>query len=643
MALDTDAAAMDEITAGALTDGPALTAALAQADLAALLMTYVHLTHDEAMLDRFAPYIVTAFAPPAPDAPDELVGDLRRKLTDRLTRPTADLGPPPQALMRKIMSIGVGEPVQDEFIPLLLDQMGLEPAPPRLNRPGRRAPRPDFRVLVVGAGMTGLAAGIKLDEAGYDYVIVEKNPDVGGTWYENNYPGVGVDTPSHFYSYSFELNPDWTHYFPKGRDMQKYFLRVADKYDLRKNILFETKVVTCRYDETRKRWCVTLQRSDGSREVLEVNAIINAHGPVNRWSWPKIPGFESFQGPKMHTAGWDASLDLKGKRVAMVGTGASGAQLAPAIAPDVERLTVFMRSRHWVIPRPDAAAEVPEAVKWALRHIPHYAQWFRFKTYWGAGDGLFPNVLKDPDWPASDTSVSAINEATRQWALGYLNTVFADRPDLAEKLTPDFPIFSKRIILDGGWFGALKRDNVDLETAGIDHIEADAVVMKDGRRIEVDILVCATGFDVAKMIGSLEVIGRDGRELGEEWGQDDPRAYLGVTVPGYPNFFLTVGPNSAPNHAAGQNLVSETQINYIIECLDLMMHQDAVTIEPTLAAYQAWNDKIDARMGEMIWTHPKANSYYNNTKGRVFLSFPYRLVDYWTWTRAPDTGHFTLA
>jgi 4-hydroxyacetophenone monooxygenase len=238
--------------------------------------------------------------------------------------------------------------------------------------------------------------------------------------------------------------------------------------------------------------------------------------------------------------------------------------------------------------------------------------------------------------------VSALNEGTRQWALGYLNQTFADRPDLVEKLTPAFPIFSKRIILDAGWFSALKRDNVDLEVGGIERIEPDAVILKDGRRIEADVLIFATGFDVAKMIGSLEVIGRDERSLGEEWGEDDPRAYLGMTVPGYPNFFLTVGPNSAPNHAAGQNLISETQIHYIIECLDMMNAQDGATIEPTPMAFKAWNDKIDARMQEMIWTHPRANSYYNNKKGRVFLSFPYRLVDYWTWTRAPDPEAFFI-
>jgi 4-hydroxyacetophenone monooxygenase len=544
--------------------------------------------------------------------------------------------------MQKMMTIGVGEPVEDEFLPLLLDQMGLGLPKPRRENLARTMPPAGFKVLVIGAGLSGLAAGIKLGEAGYDYVIIEKNPDVGGTWYENTYPGVGVDTPSHFYSFSFAINPDWSHYYPKGREMHDYLLRVADSFDLRKNIQFDSKVLSCIYDEAEKLWHVRVQRKDGAQEVLTANAVINCHGPVNRWSWPKIPGFETFAGPRMHTASWDASVDLKGKKVAVIGTGASSAQLAPAIAPMVDQLTVFMRSKHWVINNPEIGHAVPEPVKWALRHIPHYREWFRFRVYWSAGDGLYPNVVKDQTWN-EELSVSRQNEAARQWALAYMHGKFADRPDLIEKLTPDFPIFSKRIVLDPGWFDALKRENVTLEDRPIAEILPHGIRMQDGREYDIDILICATGFDVAKMLGSLEVIGRDGNSLGEEWGDEDPRAYLGVAVPGYPNFFMTVGPNSAPNHAAGQNLISETQINFVIECLDRVVAEGKAAIEPTHEAFKAWNEKVDTRMQDMIWTHPKAKSYYNNSKGRVYLSFPFRLVDYWTWTRSPNPGHFHLS
>lgn len=626
-----------------LSDSHELEQALREANVHTMLMVYVHLTHDEAMLERFKAHIHPPYSNPGAQIPEEYVEDLRGQLRRVLTTPGAALDvDPPVELMQKMMSVGVGEPVENEFVPMVLDQIGFKVPPARKLDPTRPKPAPNFKVLVIGAGMTGLLAGIKLSEAGYEYLIVEKNPEVGGTWWENVYPGVGVDTPSHFYSYSFEINPEWNHYHPQGRDMQDYLLRVADKYDLRRHIRFDTKVVALAYQESGKYWNVTVRNNDGSEETLKANAVINAHGPVNRWKWPDIPGLESFRGPRMHTAAWDRSVSLKGKRVAVFGTGASAAQLVPAIAPEVCELTVLMRSKHWVIFNPEIANRVSDGMKWALRHIPHFRQWFRFRVFWFAADGLFPNVLKDPNWPADSPSVSAVNEGMRQYALGHMHHKLADRPDLIEKLTPDFPIFSKRVIMDAGWYDALKRPNVTLETGAVERVMPNGIVMKDGRTYEVDVIVCATGFNVAKMTGGMQIRGRDGHDLNKEWGEDDPRAYLGITVPGYPNYFLTVGPNSAPNHAAGQNLISETQINYIIECLDLMLARGGSAIEPTTAAYQQWNDKIDARMPEMIWTHPKANSYYNNSKGRVFLSCPYRLVDYWTWTRKPDPNHFDV-
>lgn len=624
-------------------DKDSLSEALANANVPTLLMVYVHLTRDEAMLDRFAPYIGPVFSVEQKVVPDALANELRQAVHAVLTNRVswAD-GPLPRHLMQRMMSVSVGEPVEDEFVPLLLEQMGFEKPTPRKEIVGRALPHPEFKILVIGAGLTGLVAGIKLDEAGYDYVIIEKNADVGGTWFENTYPGVGVDTPSHFYSYSFELNPEWNHYHPQGNDMQDYFLRVADKYDLRRRVRFETLVEACAYDETANLWRVTVRKSDGSREVLVVNAVINGHGPLNRWSWPKLDGLHAFEGRLFHTASWEDGFDLRGLKVGVIGTGASSAQLVPAIAPLAKELTVFQRSRHWVLHNPEIDRPVSEGEKWALRHIPHYYEWFRFRIYWASGDGLYNNVVKDPQWPADSHSVSEHNAGIREYALNYMHSKFADRPDLIEKLQPDYPVFSKRIVLDNGWFDALLRDNVHLETDGIVKVLPHGIKLADGREIDLDVIICATGFDVSNMVGAMEITGKGGRNLGEEWGDDDPRAYMGITIPGYPNLFYTVGPNSAPNHAAGQNLVSETQINYIIECLDILQREGGASLEPTTAAFESWNAKIDSKLEEMIWSHPKAKSYYKNNDGRNFMSFPYRLVDYWTWTRKPEADHYII-
>lgn len=626
-----------------MADTAELREALSEANLQTLLMVYVHLTHDEATLDAFKAHIKHPFAVPGTVIPDVLADGLREKLLHVLTTPgAARQDAPSQALMQKMMSTGVGEDVADEFLPLLYDQIGFKKPTPRKDMPGRLAPPADFKVLIIGAGLTGLAASVKLSEAGYNHLILEKNSEVGGTWYENIYPGVGVDTPSHFYSYSFEINPDWSNYYPRGADMQKYFLHVADKYELRRNIRFNTRVVRLAYDDVAAMWDVTVCNQDGSEEVLRANAVINAQGPLNRWKLPDLPGIDAFSGPKMHTATWDTAVAIKGKRVAVIGTGASSAQLVPAIADKVEQLVVFQRSKHWVMNNPEILSEVSEGMKFALRHLPHFREWFRFRVYWTAADGLFPNVLMDPDWPADSPSVSAVNEAMRQYAMSYLEAKFADRPDLLEKLTPDYPIFGRRIVLDGGWCDALKRENVTLETARIERITENGIRMEDGREYPVDVLVFATGFEMADQLGPLTVLGRDGRNLRDEWGSDDPRSYLGVTLPGYPNYFLTVGPNSAPNHAAGQNLVSEVQINYIIECLDWTISSKKKAIEPRRDAFDAWNAQIDKRMEQMIWSHPKAKNNYKNARGRVFRSWPYRLVDYWNEMRGPRKEHFDL-
>jgi 4-hydroxyacetophenone monooxygenase len=620
-------------------DHAALRAAIAYSDISPLLMVYTHFAKDEEFLDRLAPYISSIFEQHK-EAPQELVAELHDRVFELLTRspPPQDI-PPSDTLMRKMLSICVGEPVGEEFIPMLQEQMGFSPPEMRSERKHRQAPPDDFKVLVIGAGLTGLLAAVKLQEAGYNFEVIEKNPEVGGTWWENTYPGCAVDTPSHFYSYSFELNPDWSHYTPNGPEFQRYLLGIAERYELRSRVVFNTRVQACVFDEARSLWQVTVEDASGKR-VIEANAVINAHGPLNRWKLPDIKGLSEFKGKVLHTAAWDNAVPLAGKRVALLGTGASGVQLGSAIAGQVAHLTVLQRSRHWLMP--NYYIEVSEPVRWAQRYIPHYAPWLRFRAFWFAADGLFDNIRIDPDWPHQDRSISAMNDATRDYCLQNYHSKLANRPDLLEKLLPNYPVFGKRIVMDINWLDTLCRDNVSLEDCRIDHVDATAIVLADGRRIEVDVIACATGFDTQNMVGSMDIVGRGGRKLREEW-RDDPRAYLGVSVPGYPNFFLTVGPNSAPNHAGGQNITSESQIHYILECLELIRSNGAATIEASATACERFNAEVEQALQGLIWLHPTApHSYYKNARGRNIMSCPYRLVDYWWMTRTPKLEDLEL-
>lgn len=623
-------------------DHEGLREVLAGADVPTLLMVYVHLSGDTAELDHYAPYIHPQMAGGAA-VPEALAEALREKLQALLTQ-----DPPPRPLahdektLQRMMSVCVGEPVADEFVPLVLEQSGFTHIPGQDPVPYGQPPE-GFRILIIGAGLTGINAGVRFAEAGYDYDIVERNPEVGGTWFHTRYPGLAVDTPSHYYSYSFELNGDWKHWFSRGQENQDYLVHTAEKFGIRKRVIFSTEVVSCTWNEKTGLWDVlTRSLADGSETLRHYNAVMTAVGFSTRPKPFNIPGHESFRGEKMHTARWDDSIDLAGKRVAVIGTGASSMQVSPEMAKIAAHLTVFQRSKHWVMPIANLNEKVPEPVCRAMREIPHYAQWWRLQTYWNASDNWYNNVLIDPEWQMPEVSVNATNEQIRQYLLGYIDEKLAGRPDLKEKVTPDYPPGGKRFCMDNGWFDMLKRENVSLETDGIERIVENGIITADGRLVELDVIIFATGYQHAKMLSTVEVTGRDGVNIRDLWGEEDPRAYYGLLVPGFPNLFVGSGPNSAPNHGGGVNILAESQIHYILACLDLMHQRGASTLEVTREAHDAYNDQLDAKLKQMIWGHPRVKSYYQNSKGRLYLSSPWRLVDYWNMTREPKPDHFLL-
>lgn len=626
-----------------LADDERLTRALADGQILTLLLTYVHLTHDTDLLDRVAPHVQPLMLQQPDDVPADLQDEIRSKLRDVLVGRTACAPEPPSdQLLQRMMSVGVGEHVDDEYVPLLYDQIGLRPDPSRSDAPGRVAPPEDFTVLQIGLGLSGIAMAVELLDAGYRTIIVEKNADVGGTWFLNTYPGVGVDTPSHFYSFSFAQWSHWTHFKPKGDEMQQYFGAVVDRYGLRDHTRFSTSVVSCRYDAPTVKWHVELRDADGRTDTLVVDAIVNAGGFVHRARRPDIAGLDDFAGPAVHTARWDRTIELAGKRIGVIGTGASGVQVIPELAKVAAQVTVFMRRKYWVLNNRETDIAVPEGARHAIRTFPHYREWFRFRVYWQAGDGNYLNVLLDPDYVDNPLAASPANERLREFAVAQMRAELDERPDLLEQVMPGFPIFSKRIISHPAWWETLKRDHVRLVTTGIERLEADGVRTVDGEKHELDVLVLATGFDFARMHGDLDVQGRDGHVLADEWGDDDPRAYMGVLIPGYPNYFHMNGPNSGPNFAGGVNIVAETQAHYIVECLDHALAHRARAVEPTHEAFVAFNELVDDQLTRMIWSHPGSDSYYQNSRRRPYMSWPFRLVDYWHRTRGPVAGDLAL-
>jgi len=626
----------------ALHDPTAIEQALREADPVILLMVYVNMTGEVGYLERFRPYIrkVREFNN---SIPPELEADLRQRLAAELVAvgPSSPLHPKPSVLQR-MMSVCVGEEIPQDYLPMLMAELGATDSghlSTTATAASQVAKVPS--VIIVGAGLSGVCLAIMLKQAGIPFRLFERHGDVGGTWYENRYPGCGVDTANHWYSYSFAINPDWTKYFVKQAELRRYIENCVDRFGLKDSIEFDTAVENAVYDEKRRQWDLTIS-TNGKQQHLSTDVLVSAVGLLNKPIIPDLPGLVEFKGPAFHTAQWDDSVDLSGKRVALIGSGASGIQVGPEIAQKVEHLSIFQRSPQWIYTRANYGRDVPEGVKWALRYVPLYAKWYRFQLLWAYSDGLYPALIRDMEWSRTE-SISQFNDDIRKLWTAYIEKQLGERPDLLAKAVPDFPPFGKRPLFDTGWFDMLKRDNVSLTQSSIKRITGDAVETEDGQRHEVDAIVFATGFHASFMLHSINVSGRDGRTIRDEWGEENPKAYLGMAVPGFPNFFLLNGPNTAYAHGGSIAFNAECQARYVLLCLTEMMNRQGSTMEIKQSAYEGYNRIIDREHEKLVWAHHNVRTWYKNKLGRVTAVTPLRVKDYWTMTSqvSPDDYNFS--
>jgi 4-hydroxyacetophenone monooxygenase len=386
---------------------------------------------------------------------------------------------------------------------------------------------------------------------------------------------------------------------------------------------------------------VTVRDRDGAESVLRARAVISAVGQLNRPKLPGIAGRETFAGPSFHSAQWDHSVSIAGKRVAVVGAGASAFQLVPAIVDDVAHLTVFQRTAPWMFPNPGYHDAVGPGAQWAIRHLPFYGRWYRFLVFWPGCDGALEASRIDPDWPHQERSISERNEFVRDWFLGWMHEQCGDDEALKAKVTPDYPPTGRRTLQDNGsWLGALRRDHVDLVTAEIDHIDEHGIVDADGNRHDVDVIVYATGFRANDFLWPVDVVGPEGTVLAEQWG-DEPRAYLGITTVGFPNLFFMYGPSTNLAHGGSLIFHSECQIRYIMGCLELLA-AGARTIEPKPDVHDAYVERTQAEIAQLVWSHPSVHSYFKNADGKIYQVSPWPLLKYWEWTKAPNPDDFVV-
>jgi len=570
---------------------------------------------DQTELRRFAFGAVKAFRDRGSETPSPLEGPVVRELMDWLAAAHVD----------------------DDYAELFLEEMDLGGNDPRRIDVHSTTPP---SVLVIGCGMSGLLAGIRLKEAGIPFEIVEKNDDVGGAWYENTYPGCRVDVANHYYCYSFEPNHGFSEYFSRQPELHTYFRDVMRRHGVDRHVRWRTEVERAEWDEEGLLWRITTRALDGSRSEMTAAAIISAVGQLNRPHIPDIPNLDHFAGPVFHSAQWDSTVDLRGKRVALIGAGASGFQIGPAIVDDVESLLVFQRTAQWMIPNRLYHEAVSAGSRWAMRHLPGYARWYRFLLLWQATDKMLDVVRVDPTWPGLPGSVNALSERFRQRLVQWIEEQIGDNPELMAKVIPDYAPLGKRLLQDdGSWLGCLSQEHVELVREPIVDMEEHAVVTAD-RRYPADVIVLATGFRANDFLFPMEIVGRGGHSLHDVWN-GRPAAYLGITMPDFPNFFLMFGPGTNLAHAGSVIFQSECQMRYIGACLALLARNGGGSVEPTAAAFDDYVERWQNELSQTVWAHPSiGHSWYKAADGCVYVLSPWRLVDYWKMTATPDpTAH----
>jgi 4-hydroxyacetophenone monooxygenase len=629
---------LTEPAPGAPLDRGSLTSAMESANLPTLVVVLYQLTGDPRWLAD--PYRPTrgrgmgdnddgGFAEPVRT-------EIRAAAVDAVLAWSAGRQPavpaPTGAFLVELMSLAVGEPVPAEYEAMAAEDMGFRtPEPVRAVAPGT-----GFRVVVIGAGLSGMLAAIRLREAGIGCVVLEKNDDVGGTWLENGYPGAGVDTPSHLYSFSFAPK-QWTTHFGKRYEVLAYLRDVADRYDLRGLIRFGTEAAGATYDARRQRW--TVRTTAG--EELEANAVITAVGVLNRPKVPDLPGLGDFRGSIFHSARWPTDLDITGKRVAVVGTGASAMQIVPAIAGQAAHVTVFQRSPQWVASNAVYFEPIPDGVQLLMERVPVYRRWYRTRLAWTMNDKVHPSLQIDPEWQHPERAVNVVNDSHRRYFTRYLMKELDGRDDLVKKALPDYPPFGKRMLLDNGWFAALRRDDVDLFTEAVAAITPTGVRAVDGTEVDADVVVLCTGFETYKFLHPLDLRGRDGQSVQEVWGVENADAYLGMSVPGFPNLFLIGGPGTVLGHGGSYITIAESEVRYIVEALTGMAERRIGALEVRSEVYADYARRHDEAHSRMIWSHPGMGNWYRNSAGRVVSALPWRIVDYWTMTRHVHWDDFT--
>jgi cation diffusion facilitator CzcD-associated flavoprotein CzcO len=482
---------------------------------------------------------------------------------------------------------------------------------------------PHVRIAVIGSGFSGIGAAINLKRRGIeDFVVLERADSLGGTWRDNTYPGCACDVPSHLYSFSFAPNPDWSHVFSRQPEIRAYLKDVAQRFGVLPHLHTGTDLVAGAWDDDAMLW-----RLETNRGRFTADVVISGCGGLVEPAMPDVPGVETFQGEAFHSARWNHDVDLTGKRVAVVGTGASAIQFVPEVRKQAAHVTVFQRTPPWIVPRLDR--QYGEKQKRLLRRFPALQRTARTGQYWFREWNLM-----------AFTGAGRMRAMGEREALKHLEAQVPD-PQLRAKLTPDYAMGCKRVLLSNDYYPALVQDNVDVVTTAVREIRPHAVVDGDGVEHEVDVVIYGTGFRVMDIPVAHRLTGREGRTMSEEWAEDGAQAHRGTTVAGFPNLFLLLGPNTALGHSSVVFMI-EAQIAYVMDALRVLDEHGAQALEVRRRAQDAYNVALQAQLDETVWNTGGCRSWYRDENGRNFTLWPTHTFTFARQTRRFDAEAYEL-
>lgn len=545
-----------------------------------------------------------------------------------------------EARLPRSLELTAGAAIPDAELAMWLEQSAFDPMARSYDGPPLAADKlsGEFKVAIIGAGMAGLNAAVQLRNAGIPFVCIEKNGEVGGTWRENRYPGARLDTLSRSYFHTLGAEFPCPGPYSVQAHNESYMQWMADHFDLKRDVMFNTEVTSIDWDEQGKVWTIQAKTPEGE-QTLRFQAVISAVGFLSRPNIPDFPGADQFRGLKIHTAKWPADLDFSGKRIAVIGSGATSYQMVPELAKQAGQLTLFQREPSWCFEAPGYLSPYPPQVTWLDRNFPYLVNFLRFRASWNfRPEVTLRRITIDPDF-ADTHAVSSFNKEIRDNCLAFMRRKLGGREDLVERMTPKSPPFSSRPVLvdsNGNIYDALLQDNVELVSDGIESFVPEGIRTVDGKVHEADIIVYATGYRANDFLWPMDIRGRNGASCEALWARDGARAYLGAMLPDFPNFFMIYGPNMN-SFGIGLGIIEleEMVTRFALNCIGGMLANGQRSVDVTTDAFSRYNALLDRHEAGRVWSDPRSTSYYRNDYGRSACNCPFDIRLLWNWLRDP--------